>query len=446
MDRKALVGGTVIDGTGRPPLANAIVTICGDRIDNVFRAGDYELPPDTELIDASNKWILPGLVDCHTHIAGLADDSFVKSEDPLAVVDRWMRESLQHGITTVRDTGNYDPDQGHKIAKQPKAEWPRFFGAGPVLDGRGDPPTPWRWLWVVEDEKSAREKVRQVIDLGVDFIKVYVWMKPAVLRAVVEEAHSLGTRVAGHVGHVLTVEEAVRIGVDTLEHVRMGPELVSEGDRGALKALRQRALDPVASWKSWRYVDPTSKRADDLIALIAERGVFFTPTLTWSQSILKSDVPEVKSPPGMESMPPSVLKTWSDFSYTFDYTEEDFRQAKVELTRQMQFVGRAQRGGVKVLAGTDTTNPSVIPGASLHDELGLLVQSGLSPMEALVAATSRAAEVLGQQASLGTVEKTKLADLLVLEADPLQDIGNTRRIWAVFKSGQRVHGRTPVRA
>jgi imidazolonepropionase-like amidohydrolase len=135
-----------------------------------------------------------------------------------------------------------------------------------------------------------------------------------------------------------------------------------------------------------------------------------------------------------------LREEWARTAVPFDYTEDDFRQGKVELARQMEFIGRARRAGIKITAGTDVIMPYVVPGAGLHEELRLLVESGLTPMEALVAATGQAAELIGQQNILGTVEKGKLADMVVLDADPIQDIRNTQKIAQVIKSGRVLTG------
>jgi len=439
MDVVAIVGGTLIDGTGKPPMAAATVVLVGDRIDNVYRSGEYAVPEGAQVVDARGATIIPGLIDGHTHVAGLADDSFVASADPHAVVDHFMREYLRHGVTTIRDTGNFDPTAAlQHVRTHMNGSWPRFYGAGPVLDGPSDPPAPWRWLWLVDDEDAARDQVRRLANLGVDFLKVYMWMREPVLRALIEEAHGLGLRVTGHLGYKVGVERAARLGIDSLEHVRMGPDLLTADQKRALAKLPTRAMDPIASWAAWRFADPVGRKARALIELLLERGVFFTPTLTWSRSILAADIPEVASPPGIEMVPASVRETWSQFSYTFDYTPEDFKLAKVELQRQMEFVGLAAESGVRVVAGTDTTNPSVIPGAALHDELGLLVQCGLTPVAAIHCATLAAAELLGCQSEIGSLEKRKLADVLIVDGALARDIAASRRIRAVFKGGRKV--------
>ena len=434
---KALVGGTVIDGTGRDPIEEAVVLIDGDRIDAVFRNGDMEVPAGAEVIDLSGSTVIPGLIDCHVHVGVLADNSFLQVEDPPGLADLFMTTLLSHGVTTVRDTGNFDPDEVFRTFKDGRANWPRFFGAGTILDGPADPPAPWRWLAIIDDEESARREAAKLIDAGMDFLKVYVWATLPVLRAVVSEAHRQGVRVAAHVGHMVTVEEAVKVGVDALEHVRIGRELVPEDRMDELEALTGRILDPLVGWQPWRFVDPESDLADGLIELMAERGTYITPTLTLSQAILLGNTPEAVNPPGLDEMPGPVVEQWNQFAYPFDYSETDWEQAPVELRNQMAFIGRAQAGGVNVTAGTDLTNPFVVPGHSMHEELRLLVEGcGFSPMEAIVAGTSRAADLLGQGDELGSVEAGKLADLVVLDGNPLDDIRNTRRISAVYKGGQ----------
>lgn len=442
-DLTAIVGGTVIDGTGRPPILDALVVIAGERIVNVARASEGEVPDVARVVDATGKFLIPGLIDAHAHIVAPCYAPFTRpGENPLVAMDVFMRGMVGSGITGGRDPGNFDAEWGMKLLRRDVPEWPRGFGAGPIIDGPAPPSmeTPWEHVVIVDEESAARDAVRRLAPLGVDFIKVYVWLREPVLRAVVEEAHSLGLAVAAHVGHTVTAEEAVKAGVDSLEHVRMGRELMSTEDLACLRSLpdRDAALDAHTDFRSWRFIDPESSRVDDLIGLLYERGVFLVPTLTIIQTLLRGDVPAVVDPPENQPLPGLLKAALDEGPYTEAYTSEDFRQAKEEFARLVRFVARAHQGGVKVVAGTDFANPFVGP-AALHEELRLLVEeAGMSPMEALVAATRRGSEILYREAEFGTIEKRKLADIVVLDGDPLSDIRNTKRICAVYKGGKEV--------
>ena len=432
-----LVGGTLLDGSRRAPIPDAAVEIRGGRIINVCRRADISSSAP-EVIDISGTWLMPGLIDAHAHVGSLLYNRFAAS-DPSSITDSFMRAFLDHGITTVRDTGSPDTGERFRLLKAGRPDWPRFFGSGPNLDG--PPGGPWPGLTVVNGPDDAVRQTNQLIDAGVDFLKVYVWMPAETVSAVVATAHARGRLVAAHVGNILTVAEAVRLGVDALEHVRVGFELLTEDERRELAALPPRATDYLISFRPWRWVRPDEARVGELIDLLVERDIVITPTLTLSQAVLRPRTPETARSAGTYFMPHEIQAHWEAETDQADFTSEDWAAAPIELERQLEFIGRAHAAGVRIACGTDTPKPDVVPGYSMHEELRLLVRAGLSPADALVAATGRAAELLRQTGEIGTVTKRARADLLVLDADPTANIANTTRIRAVIKDGEVVSGR-----
>jgi imidazolonepropionase-like amidohydrolase len=428
----AIVGATLHDGTGRPPIPDSSILIGNGRILNVSRRAEQPLADGTRVIDASGMFVVPGLIDAHVHVGELPHNRF-DVDDPEELCDRFLRWFPRHGITTVRDTGSPALDDSLFRLKAGRPEWPRLYCSGPDLDG--PPGGPWPGLRVVERPADARAQVAELAESGADFVKIYVWMAPDVLRAVVEEAHGRGLRVAAHVGHVVTVERATRIGVDAFEHVRVGPELLDDEQMQRLLSLPPRRHDHLTSFRPWRFADPASPAAERLIALLAERGAFLTPTLVLSKAILSGNDPDLARAPGVSEMDGAIRRRWEASAYSGDYTDEDWRWAPTEFARQLEFVGLAHRHGVRIAAGTDTPNPFIAPGFSLHQELGLLVRAGLTPMQAINAATQQAARLLNVESEIGTVEKGKRADLVVVNRNPASDITALEDIDLVMKDG-----------
>lgn len=439
MQRKAIVGGTLIDGSGRPPIEKATILLNENRIDAIFRDSEYILPEGIEAIDATGRYIIPGLIDCHVHVGVLADNSFLSVDDPAALTDLFMRSLMSHGITTVRDTGNFDPISIFPEMKKSRPGWPRFFGAGTILEGPSEGPAPWRWMATISDEASARRETRKVIEQGLDFVKLYVWVRLPEMRAAISEAHAAGVRVAAHVGHRVTAREAINAGIDALEHIRIGRELLTNDGLNSLGKLPGRSLDVLVDFRAWRYIDPNGPLARDWVERAAERGTFITPTLTLSRSILRGNSNDIVQPEGREEIPEEIRNQWDQYAYSQDYSEEDWKSAPQEFENQLEFIEMAKKAGVKITAGTDLANPFIMPGRSLHDELAMLVENcGFSPVDALRASSALGAELLGQADDLGVLEKRKIADLLILDNNPLENIRNTRSIRTVIKDGHVV--------
>jgi imidazolonepropionase-like amidohydrolase len=433
----ALTGATLIDGTGAPP-AMCTVVVRGDRISEVFPAGARGLD-GIAAIDLAGAFVTPGFIESHCHVQGLVYMGG-ESADGLGLAGKVMPMLPRYGIVAVRDTGGPDTDVSWDPMCAGKAGWPRFYGSGPVIDGW--PGGPFPGLWKTTDTSTAENWVRLLAEHGASFIKTYVWISREVLEATCRQAHALGLKVAAHVGLEITAEIAIEAGVDMLEHVRLGAECAAPADREQIAALPHRFLDEIGDHRAWRFIDPDGPEVGRLIERMVERETFLTPTLAYSQSILEpqgtlaareGDLnPDVAALRAM--MPPE--------SFSEEYTAEDRDFGTRELASILRFVGRAHEAGVRICAGTDSPSAGgVLPGIAYHDELELLVRAGLSPLEALRAATSRGAELLGIDDETGTVAPGKRADLVVLDADPAADIGNARSIRAVLAAGEQIVGR-----
>jgi imidazolonepropionase-like amidohydrolase len=427
----AVLGPTLVAGGDAPTCDDAMVLIEGDRFVWVGRRHERALPAAATVVDASGQWMIPGLVEGHCHVSGFASPAYHPGLGRYAAAPAVMAEMARHGVTTVRDTGGPDLES-MQLLQTHDQPWPRFFGSGPNLDGQ--PGGPWKGMWKSEDPAQAVEYVRLEAEGGADFIKLYAWMKAPVMQAAVDEAHRRGLRVAAHVGWEVTVEEAVRMGVDALEHVRVGRELIDEETRAAIAALPYRHHDELASSAPWRYADPDGPEAGRVVQLLVDHGVYLTPTLVVHERILH----------GAESVPPDredpeigeAFAAHEDGAgLARDYSAEDIENGRIEFERISRFVANAASAGVPIVAGSDTPSASIRPGAALHEELRLLHAAGLSNAAVLRAATSAAAGLLGRSHIQGRIANGYLADFVLLDADPLADIANTEKIAAVWRGG-----------
>jgi imidazolonepropionase-like amidohydrolase len=432
--RLAVLAGTLLPGDGRAPIPDALVLAQGDRITWVGRRSEGVVPADAVVVDASDGWVLPGLVEGHAHITSFASPAYHPDAPPpfhdapllLEAFARW-------GVTTIRDTGG--PELGAlRTLQTHTGPWPRLFGSGPNLDG--NPGGPWKGMWKSDDPAEAVEFVAREAEAGVDFVKVYAWMTPEVLAAVVEASHRRGLKVAGHVGHLVSAREAVRLGVDALEHVRVGRELLDEAGQAAWAALPTRPRDEMSDTRPWRFIDPDGAAVDELLGFLVEHGTWLTPTLAVHEAIAGGHGHDHDTSPEITA---AIQLHRDATSAKAEKSADDERWGHVEFDRICRFVARAHEAGVRICAGSDTPSGSVAPGSGVHRELELLVAAGIAPAEAIRSATSRTAELLGQTPHLGSVTPGTLADLLVLDADPLADISATRSIRTVLLAGRQVH-------
>jgi imidazolonepropionase-like amidohydrolase len=423
-DLLAITGGTLIDvRTGRRQ-PNATVLVDGDRITSVSGAPD--VPESAQRIDATGAWVLPGLIDMHAHVTGERN----------AQKEKIHHLYLAYGVTTVRDTGGNLTLLRLLRDRISRGEvtGPRLFFAGPLLDGA----TPvWPPMSIMVDTPDrARGAVEFLAGQDVDFIKVYNWVPEASLNVILETAHRHNLRVTGHVPRMITMTRAIQLGMDCLEHIRItGRELLPPDEAERLDPL------PVARRETllWERFELESEPMQRLIRLVADSRVYFDPTLLVDTALSLDGYAVDTENPANADVPEDVRNAFlrEERPSIFDVSEVDLDVARDGFHKRQRLVGMLHQAGARLLAGTDCYGlGKQLPGLGLQNELALLVESGLSPLAAIQAATLTAADALGQSDTLGTLEPGKLADLVIVDADPLADIQNARRVRTVVKGGR----------
>ena len=430
----ALVGATLIDGTGRPPGEAATVIVDGNRVTSVGLARTTTVPPGATVIPARDKFLTPGLVDMHVHVH---------------TPDRWHPELfLAAGVTTVLDLGGQLRDvAGYRAVVESGARpGPRILFTGPMLE-EGEMYPGFAGFCRRFDATRTEAEVDALADAGVDGIKLYVTVRPDTARRACTRAHERGLPVFMH-QHATWGAEAALAGVDSVEHLNVFGQLAPEGFWLAEPAK----LNPFeyGGWL-WRWLgdlDPSSDAVRRLYDGLIDAGTALDPTLVLyaarpgaiGDDVGDASMDDPESTRLLPLLPPRVAKElvtrWSERRGAARGASEP---AKHRMRRAwdniLALVGGFHRAGGMVLAGTDCPNVAIVSGFSLHRELELLVRAGLSPMEAIVAATRRPAERLGKRDVFGTIAPGRAADLLLLAADPLADIRNIRRIERVIAGG-----------
>ena len=415
----------VIDVTDGSSQSNMTVIIQGNHIAAVGKTGEVSVPQSAQTIEAGGKYLIPGLWDMHAHT--LTNDRYEYSFPLL----------LANGITGVREMGNNLPPEKINELRQEILEGRRLgprFGAltYSLVDGPG---TQFDIAVEVSTPNQGRQLVKTYKEQGADFIKPYNLLAREVYLAIADEAQRLDIPLEGHVPFSMTVAEVAELGQISIEHnfdvlvscSRNESELREE-IRGKPKLWGQAEAKAAAT-----YNEP---KAEMLFAHLVRHGTWSCPTIDFYRlPFLIGDDSEIMKDSRMKYLPQSLRDRWHEtFLRLSRNTIPEYRKIHYEM--RTRIVGEMHRAGVRILAGTDTGATYAFPGFSLHDELEALVGAGLSPLEALQTATLNPAKFLGQEKQLGTIEKGKTADLVLLEVDPLENISNTHRIAAVIANGR----------
>jgi imidazolonepropionase-like amidohydrolase len=422
---------TVIDVTGGPVQPDMTVVVSGNRITAVGKTGQVNIPRNALVTNASKQFMIPGLWEMHTH-------AFIRSRKSFPLYVMYLL--IANGITGVRDMGS--PGERDDFGDFPylqDLEWRQAIDAGAIIgprlnlaltvvNGPHVPGYPRAWA-AVSNAEEARAEVIYLKKLGADFIKVYDQLSRDSYFAIADEAKKQGMPFAGHVPILISAAEASDAGQKSLEHnysVLLGcstkekelmqkeEELYGAGKpamRGILSLDDVKAL--IASY--------SEEKVNSLFAKFVKNGTYVTPT------IVRASVDRVPATdPQVKYFSPALR------AYSYPPSAKAPRPDVLEAQRlmyeyQLRLVKAMERSGVKMLAGTDNS----FFGSAVHDELAEMVKAGLTPMEALQTATINPAEYFGKRDAMGTVEKGKLADLVVLDGNPLESIQNVRKVSAV---------------
>jgi imidazolonepropionase-like amidohydrolase len=418
----ALTHLTVIDTAGGPSLPNMTVLIQDGHIASVGKSDASKPPPHARVIDAHGKYLIPGLWDMHVHT--VFGDWLPRNERvtlPLFVAN---------GITGVRDMGG-DLDvlkQWRAAIAEGSLLGPRMIIAGPMLDG----PVPrFPSSAPIANADDARRTVDDLQSQGVDFIKIQSLIPRDGYFAAAEEAKKRGIVFVGHVPDAVRASEASNAGQKSIEHFTGVFEGCSTIEDQLIKG-------PKSLGQNVATFDPA--RAQALIALMAKNRTWQVPTLVWERGQWLIDDIDLSHDPLTQYAPAAWKdRTWpmfvGDILKDMDTDPLPVRKRFVQMELEMTLA--MFRAGVPFMAGTDTAaGVHIFPGFSLHQELALFVRAGLTPLQALQTATRNPAEFMGRLSDMGTVEPGKLADLVLLDANPLEDITNTRKIRAVVLAGR----------
>ena len=426
---------TVIDGTGKPAKAEQTVVLAEGRIVAVGPSAELKAPAGARVVDGSGKFLIPGLWDMHVHIAGISADPAWSKKVLLPLL-------IANGITGARDMGGdlsalqawrQEIDSGALLG-------PHLVTGGPMLV-RGGKKSADQYPVASADE--ARAAVRELKQQGADFIKIISLPSREAFFAVAEEAKRQGLPFVGHVPAVVTASEASDAGMKSIEHIvysglafdcssreeelrKAAREASAKGDQ---KASAQIFLDAIASY--------SPKKAAALWARFKRNGTWVVPTLYSISRIAPRalSAEQQARDPELEFVPEKLRKEWNPLTPENQSSQEERDWWARQFANDLKLTAEMHRAGVHMLAGSDSLDRFVFPGSSLQGELELLQEAGFSPMEALQSATRDAAQFLGGEGEIGVIQPGLRADLVLLDANPLQTIANVRKINAVIRAG-----------
>lgn len=398
---------TVLPMDEKRALSNQTVLVRDGKIAEIGRSEEVRVPPEAQVVDGRGRYLMPGLVDMHIHIEYDSDLLLLAANGVTSIRNMWGNTGMKLRLGL--------PDQlilRDQIASG-ELFGPTIYTTGPVMEG--EPPA-HPMMEIFRTPEDARSSVRAQKAKGYDFIKVYDNLDPETYQAILEAAKANDLQVVGHAPKQVGLERVLAGGQLTIEHLQ-----------GYIDADSAEFLIP-------------EDRLDEYAELTLAAGVWNCPTLSVyiKNSLSQEGLRQLEDQPGMAYLTP-LARVFTPLNYrqmsaSHTYPKPDYPQRIAELNRRM--MAALHRAGAGILLCTDAAQSYHIPGFATHEELKLLVESGLSPYEALAAGTHRAAIAMGKQAEFGTIAEGMRADLLLLEADPFLDVTNAERRAGVMLRGR----------
>jgi len=403
---------TLVDARTATTMADQVVVIRGDRIEQV---GGRPPAKVSKRIDGRGKYLIPGLWDMHVHLTGVEPE--------------WPRLFLATGVTGARETaaGMAEFARLRKLREEAtsgRTLVPELALTAEGIDALGPgKPAPFG----VRSAADARRAVEKLREIGAEFVKIGGGVPRPAYLAVSQECLRLKLPFVGHVPYGMTpqeVSDAGQISIEHLDGLLLACSSAEERIRAAMASGQPPPVEMIASTFD-------AAKAAALAARLRRNGTWVCPTLASQAYDSRGDDPSVDRDPRLRYVRPAYRANWAARRRTVKH-----REAGKLLDAQLALTGILWRGGVRILAGADTPSPYCVPGFAIHDELKLLVRARLTPAAALAAATIGPAEFLERSGSIGTIEAGKLANLILLEENPLSEIGNTEKISAVVIRGR----------
>jgi imidazolonepropionase-like amidohydrolase len=419
----------VVDGTGAPALTGQTIVITGDKISQIGDSARITVPPDAKVLDLPGYTVIPGIVGMHDHLFYPTGGGF-SAEMGFS----FPRLYLAGGVTTIRTTGSHEPDADLEIKKQIDAgeiPGPKMHVTGPYLDGEDSPAIQMTHLRGPED---ATRVVNFWLDSGVDNFKAYMFITRAELTAAIQAAHQRNAKVTGHLCSI-GFREAAALGIDSLEH-----GLMTDTEFLSIK-IPDQCPDLAKAPELMAKLDVNAGPVHEMILDLIQRHVAITSTLPVYEVLvpgrpaIRKRVFDALSPDARSAM----LQN-KDFVGTTEYIQKHYGTEVspwgAAFKKELEFERAFFKAGGLLMAGPDPTGSGgVLAGFGDQREIELLVEAGLTPLEAIHVATENGATFLGESDRIGTISVGKLADLVVIKGDPSTNIEEIENVETVFKEG-----------